>query len=291
MRHLLREPDHALDASALHHHHEHVWIRCVTIDAGGDWVGIFTDYSAGTIRGITVRNAGTGVMLDTGAGTFLIDHCVFANNEHGLSVAADAYVSDSDFIGNSLVGVDLVMAAVGTARCRFLDNGLGVNVAGSGHYRADDCLFRGNLNGSVWLQGALGDEADGAFRTCTFYGEHGFRKSSRSALTIERCIVAFGELAGTCSGAPPLVMCTDSFANAGGDRVGCFAGLDVLYHNFSADPLFCNAAAGDLTLQPTSPCAPDNNELCLQVGAYGVGCGPVAVPPVDWGSIKARYRR
>ncbi len=42
--------------------------------------------------------------------------------------------------------------------------------------------------------------------------------------------------------------------------------------NISADPLFCDDAAGDFTLDAASPCLPENNDCGLLMGAYGQGC-------------------
>lgn len=42
--------------------------------------------------------------------------------------------------------------------------------------------------------------------------------------------------------------------------------------NLIADPLFCDASAGDYTLQAESPCLPANNACEVQIGALGPGC-------------------
>ena len=49
--------------------------------------------------------------------------------------------------------------------------------------------------------------------------------------------------------------------------------------NFSADPLFCNAGAGDYTLAEASPCAPENSPAeCGLIGAFPVACvNPIGV--------------
>ena len=63
--------------------------------------------------------------------------------------------------------------------------------------------------------------------------------------------------------------------------------------NFSADPLFCDAAAGDFTLSSQSPCLPGNHPDgadCGLIGAFGQGCGTVSVQPSSWGAIKEMYR-
>jgi hypothetical protein len=56
------------------------------------------------------------------------------------------------------------------------------------------------------------------------------------------------------------------------------------------DPLFCDVPNLDFTLQENSPYAAGNNATCGQIGAFGVGCGGVAVESVSWGRLKTLYR-
>jgi hypothetical protein len=59
------------------------------------------------------------------------------------------------------------------------------------------------------------------------------------------------------------------------------------------DPLFCNPAAYDLTLDSTSPCLPPYSLGCGLIGALGIGCGTTAAPEIPtrtWGQIKGLYR-
>ena len=64
--------------------------------------------------------------------------------------------------------------------------------------------------------------------------------------------------------------------------------------NFSADPLFCDASTGDVTLRSDSPCLPGNHPDgydCGLIGAFGEGCsGPTAVEETTWGGIKAMWK-
>jgi hypothetical protein len=96
---------------------------------------------------------------------------------------------------------------------------------------------------------------------------------------INKSIIAFGSAgeAVWCSGTSMCTLtCSDVFGNAGGDWVGCLAGQDSVNGNFSADPLFCGAAIGDLTLDALSPCLADS--VCGRIGALGQGCDATAVP-------------
>jgi len=59
--------------------------------------------------------------------------------------------------------------------------------------------------------------------------------------------------------------------------------------NFSADPQFCGASAGNYYLQEDSPCVDGPGGGWGLIGALPVGCGAVSVEPTSWGRIKAIY--
>ncbi|MFH1756342.1 MAG: NosD domain-containing protein [Candidatus Latescibacterota bacterium] len=63
--------------------------------------------------------------------------------------------------------------------------------------------------------------------------------------------------------------------------------------NFSLDPEFCGATAGNLNLQSDSPCAPGNSPWPASglIGALPVGCNEVAVENHTWGVIKQLYSK
>jgi hypothetical protein len=90
--------------------------------------------------------------------------------------------------------------------------------------------------------------------------------------TIQKTIIAFNDNGKGlhCENSNPTVSCTDIYGNDGGDAVCGTSGTG----NFSADPLFCDFASGDLSLQVGSPCAPGNHPggaPCGLIGAYGYG--------------------
>lgn len=60
--------------------------------------------------------------------------------------------------------------------------------------------------------------------------------------------------------------------------------------NLSADPLFCDANREDFALSIDSPCAPQNNSLCGQIGSRPVACGVTSQRRTSWGSLKVHYR-
>ncbi len=100
---------------------------------------------------------------------------------------------------------------------------------------------------------------------------------------MDKTIIAFSiEEEAVCCGAGSSVIstCCDIYGNEGGDWVGCIAGQDSINGNFSADPLFCDPANSDFTLDIASPCLPGNHpngEDCGLIGALGQGCGEIMV--------------
>jgi hypothetical protein len=82
------------------------------------------------------------------------------------------------------------------------------------------------------------------------------------------------------------VGCNDFWDNPDGDYTQGYPGTQ----DFFADPLFCDPESGDLELQSASVCAEENNAVCGQIGAYGIGCGTVSIQRESWGGIKAKYR-
>lgn len=67
--------------------------------------------------------------------------------------------------------------------------------------------------------------------------------------------------------------CCDVYGNEMGDWTGCIAGQLGIDGNISYDPLFCDTAAGDLTIDAISPCRPGGAHGCgVLLGAKGIGC-------------------
>jgi hypothetical protein len=96
-------------------------------------------------------------------------------------------------------------------------------------------------------------------------------------LELTRTIVAMNEgylPISLYTGSVLLAGCCDLYANSSGDDWP--VGTTDLGGNFSADPRFCGAAAGNYGLAADSPCAPGQHpggNDCGLVGARQVGCG------------------
>jgi len=166
------------------------------------------------------------------------------------------------------------------------------------------CTFHGNRSGAYG--GAIAcqsNELDLQMEECTIalntagQGGAGISCLDASGLTLRNSTLAFGaggEAVRCASGSgTPLVQCCDVFGNSGGDWTGPLEPLLGQDGNMSEDPLFCDPAAGDFTLQECSPCGPlsSPHPECGLIGAWPIGCGGTPVTRLSWGAVKALFGR
>lgn len=189
----------------------------------------------------------------------------------------------------------------GANSCVFRDNTKPICAVGKDcNVSFYSCLFLRNSapNGSI-LNG--GDGNTTTFTGCTFVDN----TTSGDMLAcpfcccdvyLTRCIIT-GSSGGWCAGdvAEIVLTCCDVWGNLDGDYVGCFSGQNGVRGNFSADPLFCDAAADDYRLYDCSPCLPDYHpggyDCEGTVGVYGAACiYGGETQPTTWGAIKSMYR-
>jgi hypothetical protein len=250
-----------------------------------------------TVEGFTISDCGSsgdgGAIYFESTSSPTFRRCVIADNyvEH----AGGAFVAyggaprfeDCTFLRND-AGIGGVGMCMGTTlefvRCIF-DTNFGANsgsvLEGYGvEVLFEDCTFVGNVGfeGVVYLSVQSVMEMHG----CTFYENRGDAVLDFNSATfdIERTIIAFNEQAVAVACEPWSIVtlaCCDIYGNDGGDWVGCIADQYGINGNISEDPLFCNAPGGDLTLDASSPCAPEHSGGCGLIGAWPVGCGTVAV--------------
>jgi len=80
--------------------------------------------------------------------------------------------------------------------------------------------------------------------------------------------------------------------NVGNDFLDLSDAYPYERNNFSLDPEFCGAEAGNFSLQSDSPCAPGNPPFASElIGALPVNCGTTSVEQKTWGEIKAIYAK
>ena len=179
------------------------------------------------------------------------------------------------------------------------------------------CDILANGLGGVWLQGGydpvsiagstiaanggsgvrVGSTRPGA--TCKMEGVtvvanqgHGLELGEGS-WTLERALVTENKgQAVLPAGAslPIAVTCSDLFGNLEGDWTGPLLPLLGSDGNVQADPLYCNAPAGDWSLREDSPAAPVGSGGCGLIGRHEVGCPapPSLVAPVPAGREAVR---
>jgi hypothetical protein len=261
---------------------------CVTIDAQGQGRVLFSEDATGDIvvEGITLTGgmvAGSDPWTGWGGGALFLSgsptmrRCRFTQNSatgggglvfsgHGSPAAVD-----SRFDGNVADGGGGVLCWVTTATL-------------------DGCTFDGN---TAWTAGGgvSATLATVSIGTSTFHANAApdgaaLAGDLESVYALDASILAFspsGNAVWCDSTSVATAACCDVFGNAGGDWTGALAGQDGAAGNFAANPLFCDAAGGEFTLSPASPCLPGQHPdgaSCGTIGAYGAGnCGaPSAVP-------------
>jgi hypothetical protein len=79
--------------------------------------------------------------------------------------------------------------------------------------------------------------------------------------------------------------CNLFWNNADGDVLGITLDPTTVF----ADPDFCDADGGDLTVANGSPCV--TTDGCGQIGALGSGCTTVSIENESWATIKGRFLR
>jgi hypothetical protein len=257
--------------------------------------GVLVD--RGTLTNCDISdNTGYGLGITPGfpSSTVRIENCnVSRNGEYGILGGA-SFISDpvnvecreTTVSDNTLDGVrGFGFAGFTMVDCEISGNG----AAGSAIWlNLTRCVVWGNADGLIGTQ--MESFGGGLVMTeSTYHANGGGMRAEPGAflqdpgqITVNRSIVS-GTLAGRgipqCSEPQFLILsveCSDIFGNAGGDDVCQAAGPN----NSSLDPLFCDAAAGDFTLEANSPCAPANSPAgCNLIGALPVGCQTLAIEP------------
>jgi hypothetical protein len=201
-----------------------------------------------------------------------LNDCVFRGNHGGYRMGA--------------VGVNYDVTAI-MNRCLFEgndapDRGGAAGAAGRGAMYFNECTFVGNSSSQGAVLG-LGEEATAEFTDCTMYGNmaadgSGLYAEAGCAVVVSNSIVSFGQGGAAVSGSGLATFsCCDVYGNEGGDWTDPIADQYGVNGNISEDPLFCDALAGVFTLRSDSPCGPDYNPDCGLIGAWPVGCVPMAL--------------
>jgi predicted outer membrane repeat protein len=207
-----------------------------------------------------------------------------------LGEAADAELTRCELSRNEAsrgAGLSCRNAVPLVAECLFTENR--ARLFGGGVYADSGAVMRLTrctlvTNDAAWDAGAVG-VLDGRveFDHCTLSGNAAIDSlaggvSARGALSevvLRGTIVAFsraGCAVGCDAEALVRVEGCDLFGNAGGDYVGCLAGMLGTASNIAADPLFCHQGGREFMLDARSPCATRVEIEFGVIGAWGVGC-------------------
>lgn len=184
------------------------------------------------------------------------------------------YIHDN--LGSGMVVYNGEIDGIGpTIENSLFENNTGSGLAFDAGIVLRNCTFVGNGPAGTWV-GAL---------HCGSTWDH--QMQSR----ITQCVVAFNLGSGiswwqTSYGT---IDCNNVYGNTYHAQYVNLPDLTGSSGNISLDPEFCGAGVGNFGLQSDSPCAPENNDCGLLMGAYPVGCGGTSTQKTSWGAIKALY--
>ncbi len=248
--------------------------------AGWSAAAIQCDSASPTIRNCEISyNTCNGIFCNSNASRIIIENCkVLYNNRFGLgtSWSTSAYVTNSEFSyngnsgaliystswvptevvnslfqGNTHSGLEIIQN-LEWRNIRVINNTMVGNSAGFVGW--EDFPARGEKRPNSTPRS---DSTEVSYNVCAFNTSVGMGLyTSLEYNNID-------------------VRCNNSHGNPGGD----YYHSDILYHgdtsgNLSLDPLFCDTALGDYSIDSLSPCAPYHlfNQCDTLIGAFGPSC-------------------
>jgi len=226
--------------------------RALSLDSGEDTTSIIDGFTIGDGYvdtaaifveggGLSLRNCVVGSCSNTGlwsseSAFVIIDSCTFMQNTDGAYLSGDGRVSFSVFSSNEFSGMGIMYtSAVDITNCTFVMNG-----------------YEGFYITAEPPKATLPRLEQGLVSNCiaAFNGSIGFLDIGYSLTDVGGC--------------------NNSYGNAYFDYpYYIVVGEDG---NISVDPVFCDTATSNYNLSDGSPCAPNNNECNLLIGALPIGC-------------------
>jgi hypothetical protein len=143
----------------------------------------------------------------------------------------------------------------------------------------------GGYGSGIYFSHSLGEVASCTMTDNRAWLGGGLLVSTASEVRVQNSLIAFntqGAGLALFNGEVEISRC-DIFGNIGGDWIDGIADQVGIDCNFSEDPLFCDAADQDYSLQEDSPCLPENNEGCGLIGALPLDCESVTAAPLGGG--------
>lgn len=244
------------------------------------------------------NSSGGGSIRAQGGAQLRVRDCAFENNRSNFHAGAvfvrdfpsRVEVDNCVFVGNTAVNNGGAATTILNGQLLFTNCTLVQNSTGGrgGAIATNDnsvlevvgCVFRANTSGfqagALYIEDTFGQITGSTFHAHTSPGDGTVRVYSSSGTAVNRNIFS-GETAGYglyYAGAVGAHSCNVFWNNADGAIGNAGLGTD----DTVADPLFCNAPAGDLTISTTSPAAPAHS-LCGQlIGALPTAC-TIGSPP------------
>jgi len=250
-----------------------------TADCGG---GMYNSESSPIVTNCVFSG---NAAADDGGGMFnsssspIVTNCAFSGNtanRWGGGIHNDASsptVVNCTFSGNKVFwdggGMFNQSGSPTVTNCKFLENmaEIGAGMCNeSCSPTVSHCTFSGNGNTAISGGGMYNGYSSVTMRNCTFSGNKGAGMtnwSSSGAVTNCTFVCNIGDAIGNRSSSKPLKFTNCIvWGNSGGISgdgpntvtYSCVQGGYVGDGNIDADPLFWNAAVGDVRLHPASPC-------------------------------------
>lgn len=254
-------------------------------------------------RGCTLRTNSGDLQAQTvslNGDSTVIEDCVFLGNGDSASKAIVRVNRTSGLIsrcifsendGISLQIDDLQSGFLRVRHCSFVENASSVHTVLSSAYsssasiRFSHCFFRGNhVDGGaeIYLNKFINfiDDHSYYFDSCTVVSSFG---NSPSAVRLDLIggnvkmrgnVIAYHGSGSAVQGGLFEntifdVLCNNFFGNPGGDWTGPVSGMLGMNGNISEDPLFCDLANGDYSLDEASP---SWLAACGRMGAFDAAC-------------------
>jgi parallel beta-helix repeat protein len=238
-----------------------------------------------------VATLGGAICMDPDNCSLNMTRCTFSRNYAGGGAAIRALDCDLDATdcifsmnGNNtqvyIVYVDMADSPVPFTRCVFYGNrGICAMFSDQSPPIIDSCLFIANRSWVTVMD--IIQESPPVITNCTFsnnnvepyYGSGSTISCSQSPPTLTNCIISFtSNVQAIESWELPTLTCCNLYGNEGGDWTGNIADQLGVNGNISLDPLYCSTDSANYHLLETSPCAPENNECGVLIGALDTGC-------------------
>ncbi len=164
--------------------------------------------------------------------------------------------------------------------------GIYLDVVGTGVFSIENSII--SKNSGYGFQVITGDNGENsvpdiAISSSTFFGNLnggiiydlviGSYLTAENSIVCENTGIAF-EQAGIVDD-QVVLSCVDVFGNSAGDWIGEIASQQNLNGNLHTSPQFCDQENNNYELYSSSLCAEENNPVCGQIGALGIGCESV----------------